>query len=233
MKKSIPGDQFMSSMTTYSSASLIASAGVDAARWNRSPSRQDISSSASSLEAKGIRVILVDDSVQAIEVLRKMIPEGASVMNGSSATLVEIGYDDLLKENQQGWVDLHKAILAEDDDDKRAELRRNSLFADYFISGCNAISKTGEIVGCDTSGSRVGAWHFSSRNLVLVSGVNKIVPTLEEAFSRVKDFVFPLEDYKARNVYGRPSQMYKWVILAGETEAGRVTLILINEILGY
>jgi L-lactate utilization protein LutB len=115
-------------------------------------------------------------------------------MNGSSTTLNEIGYDKLLKENQQAWTDLHKAILAEDNANRRAELRRKSLFADYFISGCNAISKSGEIVGCDTSGSRVGAWHFSSRNLVLISGVNKIVSTLEEAMSRVREFVFPLDD---------------------------------------
>jgi hypothetical protein len=44
------------------------------------------------------------------------------------------------RENQHGWVDLHTAILADDDAKKRAGLRRNSLFADYFISGCSAIS---------------------------------------------------------------------------------------------
>jgi L-lactate utilization protein LutB len=233
MKKSIPGDRFMSQITEYSAANLIPLVGVNAARWNRFPSPLDISSTASALEARGIKVVLVDDGAQAIETLKKTIPEGTSVMNGSSATLVEIGYDELLKENHKGWVDLHKAILVEDNDQKRAELRRKSLFADYFISGCNAISKSGEIVGCDTGGSRVGAWHFSSKNLVLVSGVNKIVSTLEEAIIRVKDFVFPLEDYKARKAYGKASQMYKWAILAGETVAGRTTLILINEVLGY
>jgi hypothetical protein len=223
----------MSKITAYGAASLISATGVDPARWNKAPRRPEISSTAKSLEARGIRVVQVDEGIQALQVLKEIIPRGATVMNGSSTTLVEIGYEDFMRKDQHGWVDLHKAILAEDDAQKRDELRRHSLFADYFISGCNAISQSGEIVGCDTNGSRVGAWHYSSRNLVLVSGVNKIVPTLEAALSRVKDFVFPIEDYKAMRVYGRPSHMYKWAILAGEPVAGRTTLILIDKILGY
>jgi len=38
------------------------------------------------------------------------------------------------------------------------ELRRKSVTADYFISSANAIARTGELVACDASGSRVGAW---------------------------------------------------------------------------
>lgn len=74
---------------------------------------------------------------------------------------------------------------------------------------------------------------FLPGTLVLVSGASKIVPTLEAALSRVIDFAFPLEEYRARKAYGRPSQITEWVILAGEPVAGRTTLILIAEVLGY
>jgi hypothetical protein len=77
---------------TYSASSLIPVVGVDTARWNQSPSSQDISSTASALEARGMRVVLVENGSQALDALKKMIPGGESVMNGSSATLNEIGY---------------------------------------------------------------------------------------------------------------------------------------------
>ncbi len=109
-----------------------------------------------------------------------------------------------------------------------------SLYAaEYFLSGVNAIAMTGELVSCDATGSRVGAWPFAAKNLILVAGANKIVPTLQEALQRVWNYAFVLEDARARKVYGRKSQIGKCVILANEGRAGRITLILVNESLGY
>jgi hypothetical protein len=119
------------------------------------------------------------------------------------------------------------------DEKKRHELRRKSITADYFVSGVNAIAESGEIVACDESGSRVGAWAFAAGHLILISGTNKIVPTLDDALRRVREYAYPLENVRAKHVYGVPSQIGKLVILANEQEEGRVTLILIDEPLGY
>jgi hypothetical protein len=116
---------------------------------------------------------------------------------------------------------------------KRAELRRKSVTADYFVSGVNAIAQSGEIVACDASGSRVGAWPYAAGHLILVSGVNKIVPTLDDALQRVWEYAYRLENARANKVYGIPSQIGKCVILANEQNRERVTLILIGESLGY
>jgi L-lactate utilization protein LutB len=97
----------------------------------------------------------------------------------------------------------------------------------------NAIAKTGQIVACDASGSRVGAWPFAAQNLILVSGVNKIVPTLQDAMQRIQDYAYHLENARAKKVYGVNSQIGKCVILTKEGRPGRVTLILIDEVLGY
>ena len=153
-------------------------------------------------------------------------------MNGSSTTLIEIGYEDLMN-GQHNWRDLHKAVISENDERTRNELRRRSVTSEYFLSGVNAIAQTGQILACDASGSRVGAWPFGAQNLILVSGVNKIVPTLQDALKRIWDYAYPLEDARARRVYGTPSQIGKCVILAKEGRPGRTTLILIDEVLGY
>jgi hypothetical protein len=130
-------------------------------------------------------------------------------------------------------VSLHDRITAENDAGKRAELRRRSVTAEYFLSGVNAIARTGEIVACDQSGSRVGAWPFAAARLILVSGTNKIVPTLEDALRRIREYAYPLEDARAKRAYGTPSRIGKCVILASEKSEGRITLILIDESLGY
>jgi hypothetical protein len=105
--------------------------------------------------------------------------------------------------------------------------------ADYFISSANAIAQTGEIVGCDATGSRVGAWPFAAGHLVLVVGINKIVPTLTDALDRIWKYTYPLENVRAKKAYGTPSTIGKCVILSHEKNEGRVILILIKESLGY
>lgn len=222
----------MENLTKYSFVNLLKEARVDPDRWSRIPSEPEIAASVAALDKNNIVIIRVKDGVAALEKIKELIPPGSEVMNGSSTTLIEIGYEDLMN-SQHGWLDLHKAIISENDERMRNDLRRRSVTAEYFLSGVQAITMTGEIVGCDASGSRVGAWPFAAKNLVLVSGVNKIVPTLQDALQRVREFAYPLEDARARKVYGTPSQIGKCVILAKEKLSGRVTLILINEILGY
>lgn len=157
---------------------------------------------------------------------------GSEVMNGSSTTLIEIGYDDHLIA-ERSWKDLHAIIVSEDDAEKRKEIRRKSVTSEYFLSGVNAIAATGELVSCDATGSRVGAWPFAARRLILVAGVNKIVPTLQDALQRVREYAFLLEDARFHRIYGLPSRIGKCVILAGEAQPGRITLILVKGSLGY
>ncbi len=222
----------MGNQTKYSFVNLLKDARVDPEKWSRIPSEQDIAASVAALEKNNIIVIRVKDGVAALEKIKELIPPGSEVMNGSSTTLIEIGYEDLMN-GQHNWGDLHKAIISENDDRLRNDLRRRSITSEYFLSGVNAIAKTGQILACDASGSRIGAWPFGAQNLILVSGVNKIVPTLQDALNRIWDYAYPLEDARARKVYGTPSQIGKCVILAKEGQPGRATLILIDEILGY
>ena len=222
----------MAGLTQYSAANLLPevrwmqNAGTVSPRrrwWQRPPPPS----------GRGGLVIRAKDGREALDAITRIVPRGAEVMNGSSTTLIEIGYEALLSSGKTGWTDLHNGITAENDDRNRAELRRKSVTAEYFISGANAISRTGEIVACDMSGSRIGAWPFAAGHLILVCGINKIVPTLDDALRRIREFAYPLEDARARKAYGTPSQIGKCVILAHEKVEGRVTLILIGESLGY
>jgi hypothetical protein len=224
----------MGKVTKYSASNLLPGLSLDTGRWSRRPSEEEIESAALAVgKMANVEVLRADDGGQALEHIKKIIPPGAEVMNGSSTTLVEIGFADFLLKGDHSWKDLHKAVVSENDKTKRDEIRRKAVAAEYFISGVNAIAKTGELVACDATGSRVGAWAYAAGKLILVSGVNKIVPTLDDALQRVREYCYPLEDARSKNVNGIPSQIGKCVILAKERKDGRVTLILINDILGY
>ncbi len=224
----------MANITQYSAINLLPELNIDPKKWSKMPPEEDIASTAHAIEGRAnIKVIRVSDAKAALEKIKELVPKGAEVMNGSSTTLIEIGYQDLLNSGQQDWKDLHKIVTSENDAKKRNELRRKSVSSEYFLSGVNAIAMTGEIVSCDASGSRVGAWPFAAKNLILVSGVNKIVSTRQDALQRISEYAFPLEDARAKKAQGTPSQIGKCVILVNERQTGRITLILINECLGY
>ena len=225
--------QQMAKDTEYSAANLMADAGVDRERWNRIPDDATIERTVAAIEARNIRVILADTAEDALRTVVDLIPEGAEIMNGYSTTLVEMGFDRVLKENRKGWRDYHAVITAENDAGKRHALRRKSVAADYFLSGVQAIVESGEVVGCDKSGSRMGAWPHAAAHLVLVSGTNKIVPTIDDALQRCREYALPLENQRAQHAYGTGSYIGKHVILDREDTDGRITLVLIREQLGY
>lgn len=199
---------------------------------NEIPSDEVISETIEALKKRNFNVILVNSKEEALEAIKNFIPAGSEIMNGSSTTLHEIGFNDYLKDGTHGWNNLHVAILNEKDPVKKKELMRRADSSEYFLGSVNAISQNGELVACDASGSRVGAYLFSAKKLVLVSGVNKISADLQTAMQRVRDFVFPLEDARALKAYGMHSSTNKWMILEGDS-SGRVTVVLVKEKLGF
>jgi len=193
---------------------------------------EDLFKTIEALKNRGISVVLVETGKEALNKLISLIPEGSEIANGSSTTLNQIGFVDYLMANPAKWKNLHKDVLKEKDPQKQADLRRKSDTAEYFLASINAISKNGELVACDASGSRVSAFPFAAKKLILVASTNKITDNLDEAMQRVREYVYPLENERAQKAYGMPSQFGKWVIIEHDFP-DRTTLILVKEKLGF
>lgn len=201
--------------------------------YSKIPADDVIEKTIKNLKDRGITVFLVETKKDALEKVKSMIPDGVTVMNGSSATLEEIGFVDYLKEGQS-WSNLHIPALMEKNEENRIRLMRESQLADYFLGSINAIAETGELVSTDASGSRVGAYPYSAGKLILVSGANKIEPTLDIAMERIRKYVLPLESVRVKEVYGMEgSFLGKTVIIHREIIPERINLILVKEKLGY
>ncbi|RZH68349.1 LUD domain-containing protein [Natrinema altunense] len=205
---------------------------IDAARFDRDPDAETIERVVSNVEDRNIEVTVVDDGAAARDHLRATLPAGATVMDGHSTTLEEIGFtDDLEAEN--GFDYLGTDIQSLDDEEERFEARREAVTADVFVDSVNAIAETGELVGANALGNAVGAWAFGAASLVLVGSTNKIVDDWSAAVERVREYAYPLEDARAKEVYGQASVVGKLVSLEYERVDDRTRLVLIDDRHGF
>lgn len=195
---------------------------------------QQIENTIAAIRERGIQAELLNTPAEALQRVQALIPSGASVMTGGSRTLTEIGLDDVLIQGNHPWLNLKEAILAEKDPAKQTQLRNQSILADYFLGSPQAIVESGEMVFASASGSQLPAYSFSSNHVIWVAGIQKIVPTLDAAIKRVREYCLPKEDERIKSLGYPGSFIGKMLIMERETPAlGReVRLLLVNEVLG-
>ena len=203
--------------------------------YDQPTSKEVVERTIKALANQGFLPEFVETKEEALSRIKELIPQGASIMNGSSRTLEEIGFVDYLKEGQHGWNNLHEAILAEQDAAKQAVLRKQSVLSDFYLGSVHAVSESGELVVSSNSGSQLSHLAFTSQNLILVVGVQKITPDLTTAMSRLQDHVFPLEDERMKSVGMGGSYVSKTLILSKEQPfmGRKAHVIFVNEKLGF
>ena len=196
------------------------------------------------LAGRGIELVPARDRREALRLVLERIPKGASVMNGGSHTLEEIGLLDALRD---GYKWLRPAIAATSDRAERTRKRREAVTADWLVGGVNAVTMAGEIVNVDGSGNRLAGYAFGAGRVILVAGVNKVVPDLAAALDRIRNTAAVQECRKLGKstpcaITGRcdneacrgpDRQCGKILIIENEKIAGRITLVLIDEPLGF
>src|SRR4030042_4160788 len=136
---------------------------------------------------------------QAKEEGIKMMPEGTTVYRCGSTSLVEIGLWESVK--ALPGVTVIDPYLPELSPEEGLEQRRRGLSADLMISSTNAITLNGILVNLDGMGNRVAAMAFGPKKVILVVGMNKVVPDLETALKRVHNHAAPLNNIR----YGLPN----------------------------
>ncbi|GGM69630.1 hypothetical protein J2752_001933 [Halarchaeum rubridurum] len=219
-------------MSDQRKADYIDDVDVDE-EWDAHPSDAELDEAVENLEASGFDVEVVADAEEALAYVTDAIPEGASVMNGHSTTLEEIGFMAHLSEGDHGWENRYGEVFSIDDDEARAAARREAQAADYFLGSANAIGRDGTLVAADLSGSRMGAYPFAAKHLLVVAGVNKIVADEEAARERLHEYAYAFENERAQEAYGVESYPSKELVYRQEGTEGRTTVVLVEETLGY
>jgi L-lactate utilization protein LutC len=184
------------------------------------------------LQARNIHVIVTDTREEANNALIQLLPEGAEICDSTSETLDALGFTAFVRGNPR-YNNLHDIYEAEPDLAKRNDLRRRASIADYFIGSVQAIAETGEIFVASATGSQLAPYVYAAKHVILVVGIQKIVPTFDAAMQRVRGHTLARHDQWLADMGRAPTPIGKLGIIEHESQAGRITVILVKERLGW
>lgn len=195
------------------------------------------------LEKRRLEGSYAANSAQARDEVLAMIPPGTTVYRCGSMTTTVLGLWEKLA--ALPGVTIIDPYLPGIPPEESMEMRRRGLTADVMITSSNAITLDGKLVNLDGMGNRVAAMIFGPKKVILVVGVNKIVPDLESAISRVKHYAAPINSIRIG--YQNPCVETGlcadcrspqricniWSIIEGQMVQGRIHVKLVGEHLGY
>ncbi|MDP3178702.1 MAG: lactate utilization protein [Spirochaetaceae bacterium] len=218
--------------------SASADADVEQLRWMRRRVAED---AAAALAARGFPTRIAGDQGEALRAVLEQIPEGATVGFGGSMTLEAIGAVDAVRSGPYRIIDRYRTGSW----DETMEAYKRALGADIFLTGVNAITKTGELLCVDSSGNRAAAMIFGPSRVIVVAGVNKVVEDLAAAFARLRR-IAPLNCRRLGHKTPCaelgvcvdcmiPERMcnYTAIIHDGLKEKERIRVVLVTEELGF
>lgn len=177
-------------------------------------------------------------------ILDKLLPESKAetVSHGGSMTLQASKVLDRIAETD--GVKLIRLDKPDISTDEKNERRRQGMLVDLYLTGTNAVTEEGQLVNLDMIGNRVGAITFGPKKVIILVGRNKIVPDLESAMYRIKDYAAPVNSMRldmktpcAKTATcadcKSPARICNyWTITEKSFPKERIAVILINEDLG-
>jgi len=186
---------------------------------------------AAALTAHGFSTEILDDAAAARTRVKDLIPEGASVFTGASETLRLSGIDADI--NTSGRYDAVKTRSVSLDRVRDLdEIWRLISTPDVIVGSVHAVTETGSLVIASASGSQLPGYAGGAARAIWIVGAQKVVPDLDTALRRVEEHCLPLENARARQVYGQPSAINRLLILNAESRPGR-TVLLLREAIGF
>ena len=175
-----------------------------------------VTRAAAALERNGMTVLRAADAAEAKRIVLGLIPDGSHVHHGASQTLDVSGISDEIDQSSR-YEPVRPRIFSMDRQTRADEIRRLS----------------GSLVTASVGGSQLGPYVSGAGRVILVVGTQKIVSDLEEGLRRIDEYAFPLEDARAQAAYGIHSGVSKVLIINREIVPGRITVVFVDEVLGF
>lgn len=202
--------------------------------WNKLADNKTIEITAAALKVNGINVVIVGSGQEARNKTLSLIPPTSEVMTMTSVTLDTIGLSEEINKKDGKFNPVRDRLYSMDRNIQTQEMNRLGAASQFTIGSAHAITKDGHILIASNTGSQLPAYAYSSQNVILVVGTQKIVENLDEGIKRIYEYTLPLESERAKKAYGVPgSAVNKLLIINKEIQQGRITLILVKENLGF
>jgi hypothetical protein len=201
-------------------------------RWGTVASEASVKRTVAALEANGLVVLRASDVAEAKRIVLELVPDGSQVHNGASQSLDVVGISDEI-ENSGRYEPLRPRIWSMDRTTQGDEIRRLGAAPDYMLGSVHAVTETGSLLAASMSGSQLGPYVSGAGRVILVVGTQKIVSDLEDGLRRIDEYAYPLEDARAQAAYGIRSAVNKVVVINREITPGRITVVLVDTVLGF
>ncbi len=194
-------------------------------------SEAELTALAERLRERNCEVVIVKDGDEARAEVLKRIPDGASINSGKSKTLEDAGIFNALMDDER-YDFIRRKTLKMDRRTQMREISRMGATPDVIINSAHAVTLDGQLVITSASGSQLGPLASGAGKVIFVIGSQKIVPDLDTAFRRIKEYVFPYEDARLREQLGAGTKIAKTLIFDEDYMPGRSTVILVREPIG-
>ena len=200
-------------------------------RFAEPASDERLERAAFALRGHGLSVFILDSGEEAKELLLGLVPQGAEVHMGASMTLDAIGVTAAIQE--PGVYDaVRPRLRAMDRQTQAREMRKLGAAPDFMLGSVHAATEDGSLLIASMTGSQLAAAVMGAGKVIYVVGRQKIVRDLEEGLKRIREYSYPSEDARFRAAFGRGSAINKILIVNGETVPGRITVILVKQVIG-
>lgn len=128
-----------------------------------------------------------EDCNSCVKAITQTMEDGSVISWGGSESIKECGLMDAVKSGNFTLIDR----LAAKSFEEAAALYAKTVLSDYYLMSTNAITYDGELINIDGNGNRVACLIHGPRHVIMVVGMNKLVPDVQSGCARVRNMAAP------------------------------------------
>jgi len=189
------------------------------------------------LNKNNMLAVFVEDREHARLEVERLIKKGSSIAFGGSVTLNQCEITQMIEKGD---------YVICDRSDKAAFFN-----SDYMLTSVNAITQDGILYNVDGASNRIAGICYGPKKVVVVAGINKLVKDIDHAVLRVKHISAPkncvrlnrntpcartgkcISDDINKGCDSVDRICCNYLISAKQREEDRISVIIVNEELGF
>ena len=193
------------------------------------------------LESRNMEGFFAESKEEAFETAMKLIPEGSSIGWGGSMSVDAVGIKEALN---AGNYQIYDRDACKTEEEKR-QTKLAVLGSDIMLCSSNAVTEDGILVNIDGRGNRAAGIIYGPRTVIMVVGMNKVVKTPEDAWSRARNEAAPANAQRfpiqtpckktgsCADCKSPDTICCQFVVTRFSKVPKQIKVILVNEELGY
>ena len=194
------------------------------------------------IEKRNMTAFYCESKEDCLKKVLEIVPEESTIAWGGSESIKEVGIPNTLKESGNYTVYDRVEYTSPE---KAKEFNTLAFNSDYYFMSTNAITLDGVLVNIDGNGNRVANLIFGPEHVIVVTGMNKVVKDVDEAYNRVRNIASPpntvrlnkntpcSKNGKCSDCYGDECICNQIVITRRSRVKERIIVLLVNDNLGF